>query len=132
MGDFINADEWLRASYVPSAAYFSDSDCVEYVNEDCVSVYVRIDDFLTLIYDDTRMRLIGFKLKGFMLFFERMKAHVSLNSMPFIKVTALIEEICRDIGDELFADDGRQRAYQAVRKIAEQESVELHNLPLAA
>jgi hypothetical protein len=132
MGDLMESNEWLGTTYRPCATYFGDSDCVEYVNEDVVCVYSRIDEFLTLIYDDTRIRVIGFKLKGFRFFFERMKAHLELNNAHFIKVVALIEEICRDIGDDLIADNARQRAYMAARKIAEKESVELYDLPLAA
>jgi len=132
VNELTTPDQWLHEPFAANAAYFVDSDCVEYVNEDTISVYKRIDGFLTLIYDETQIRVIGFKLKGFRYFFEKMKAHLGLNNNSFIKVAALIEEICRDIGDELLTDDARQRAYQAARKIAEKEAVELYDLPQAA
>ena len=128
----LSPEEWLASPYVATAAYFSDSDCVEYVNEDCVCVYRRIDEFLTLIFDETKIRLIGFKLKGFRFFFERMKGHLQLNNSDFIWISALIEEICRDIGDELETSKERRLAYQAVKKIADKEQVKLVDLPKAA
>lgn len=132
MVENLTYDEWLGGEYTPNAAYFSDADCVEYVNEDTVCVYKRIDEFLTLIYDETKMRLIGFKLKGFRYFFERMKGHLQLNNADFIWISALIEEICRDLGEELATSKERRQAYQAVRKIAEKEQVKLLDFPLAA
>ena len=55
----------LAGAYSPIAVYFVDSDCVEYVKEDALCVYDRIDNFLTLITDENQRNVIGFKLKGF-------------------------------------------------------------------
>jgi len=58
--------------YEPVALYYVDSDCVEYVKEDTFCIYERIDGFLTLIFDETKINLIGFKLKGFKFVFYKL------------------------------------------------------------
>lgn len=115
------------APYVPEARYFGDSDCVEYLTEDSFCVYDRIDEFLTLIYDETKIRLVGFKLKGFRYLFETdLKPLYRLNDDSFIGLVAALEHICSNIGDELFADDVRQRAYKAAMKLAAHDNVRLY------
>ena len=134
MIESFDAADWLTADFKPIAAYFEDSDCVEYVNEDTVCVYERIDEFLTLIWDETKFRLIGFKLKGFRHLFEtHLKAHLQLNQSDFILLVQAIEAVCQEVGDELLSSDQRRKdAYIAVRKLAVNERVELWDLPAAA
>lgn len=133
VSEITNPDTWLVAEFKPVATYFQDSDCVEYVNEDTVCVYERIDEFLTLIWDETRYRTIGFKLKGFRWFFENhLRAHMELNQASFVRLVQVIEAVCQEIGDALTVDDKRSSAYRAARKIAEQGDAELWDLPLAA
>jgi hypothetical protein len=123
MGD---QNAWLVAEYKPLATYFPDADCAEYVAEDTVCVHERIDEFLTLIWDETRFRTIGFKLKGFRWIFEQyLSAHYQLNEGAFLKMVAAIEAVCQKLGDEVFADERRAAAYRAARKIAAQNDVEL-------
>jgi hypothetical protein len=113
--------------YVPAAVYFEDSDCVEYVREDNFVIYDRIDDFLTLIYDETKIIPVGFKLKGFKHVFDtHLKSLFELNDKQFLSLATAIEAICAEIGDELFADDGRTRAYKAAHKLAANDNVRLH------
>lgn len=129
----MSPDAWLTAEFKPVATYFPDSDCVEYVNEDTVCVYERIDEFLTLIWDETRYRTIGFKLKGFRWFFENhLRAQLALNQAHFVRLVQVIETVCQQIGDELTADAWRSSAYRAARKIAEQDNAELWDFPQAA
>jgi hypothetical protein len=131
--EITNPDTWLVAEYKAVAAYFPDSDCVEYVNEDTVAVYERIDEFLTIIWDETRYRTIGFKLKGFRYIFEtHLKPHLQLSESAFVRLVQAIEAVCQELGDELHGDSKRDRAYRAARKIAEQDQAELWDLPLAA
>ena len=40
-------------------------------------------------------------------------------------MVAAIEAVCKEIGDEVFADPRRRAAYVAARKIAAQNDVEL-------
>lgn len=131
--EITNPDTWLVAEFAPIATYFPDSDCVEYVNEDTVAVYSRVDEFLTLIFDETGIRPIGFKLKGFRYIFEtHLKQHLNLNEAAFVRLVQAIEAVCQEIGDELTGNPDRKRAYQVARKIAEREKAELWDLPQAA
>lgn len=133
MTEITNPDTWLATEFTPVATYFPDSDCVEYVKEDTVCVYQRIDEFLTLISDDTRYGLIGFKLKGFRWFFDtHLQAHMQLNQAHFVRLVQAIEAVCQVIGDELIDDEKRSAAYRAARKIAEENDAQLWDLPLAA
>lgn len=126
----VNPEAWLSSEFRPVAVYFSATDCVEYVNEDTVYIYERIDQFLTLIYDETKFRVIGFKIKGFRWIFEHcLKAHLQLNQSDFIDLVQAIEAICQQLGDELTADDRRLNAYRAARKIADNDNAELWASP---
>lgn len=129
MNENFDIEAWLQEDLAPVAVYFSDSDCIEYVNEDTTSVYKRIDQFLTLIYDETALIPIGFKLKGFRHVFLQMKNAGDVYELDFVDVIKIIERICTSIGEEMFADASRTKAYQAVRKLA--KDVVLH-LPEAA
>ncbi len=121
--------------YKPVAVYFLDSDCVEYVKEDAFCVYDRVDSFLTLIFDETKFNLIGFKLKGFKYVFEQhVKPLFKLNDSQFIDLVSVIEAVFTRIGDEVFAagDDERQRAYKAAIKLAANDNVKLSGIYLKA
>lgn len=112
--------------FTPAAVYFMDSDCVEYVKEDSFCVYDRVDPFLTLIYDSTKINLVGFKLKGFKHIFKtRMKSLFKLNDEQFVHMVSVIEAICTEIGEDLFNDERVKRAYQAATKLAANDNVRL-------
>ena len=114
------------APYVPVAVYFAESDCVEYVKEDTFCVYDRVDNFLTLIHDATKTRLIGFKLKGFKAVFNtHLKPIYKLNDEQFVTLVSAIEAICTEMGDALFADARVERAYRAARDLAANDNVQL-------
>jgi hypothetical protein len=114
--------------YIPQAVYFMDSDCVEYVKEDTLNIYERIDDFLTLIWDETRLTLVGFKLKGFQYVFnEHLKPLYKLNDEQFIDLVSAIEAHFTEVGNEIFArgDQHRVAAYKAALKLAANDNVRL-------
>lgn len=116
------------AAYVPTAVYFTDSDCVEYVREDSFCVYDRIDGFLTLIYDETKLSVVGFKLKGFKYVFEKhLKPLFELHDKQFVDLVSVIEAVFTQIGNEIFhtADEEKARAYKAALKIAANDNVKL-------
>ncbi len=128
-----DAKKWLGGRYVPTAIYFADSDCVEYVKEDAFCVYERIDEFLTLIFDQTKLTLIGFKLKGFKHFFQtHLKPAFALNDNQFLGLVTIIEAICTSVGESLFENDERAQAYKAARKLAANDNVKLHGAEFAA
>ena len=60
-----NTPQHAAGGYSPAAVYFADSDCVEYVKEDNFVIYHHVDDFLTIMVDETKIIPVGFKLKGF-------------------------------------------------------------------
>jgi hypothetical protein len=112
----------MLGRYTPTAVYFLDSDCVEYVIEDAFCLYERIDDFLTLILDETKYNVVGFKLKGFKHVFETyLKPNLSeLDDDEFVDLVPAIETAFKEIGNQLFSveEEERLRAYKAARKIA--------------
>jgi hypothetical protein len=125
-----NPERELSSSekYVPQAVYFMDSDCVEYVKEDAPSIYDRIDDFLTLVWDETRLTLVGFKLKGFKYVFNaHLKPLYKLNDEQFITLVSAIEAHFTEVGNEIFARGDKQRAaaYKAALKLAANDNVKL-------
>ncbi len=113
---------------MPQAIYFLDSDCVEYVKEDALCIYQRIDNFLTLIFDETQLTLVGFKLKGFKYVFQQhLKPLFELNDEQFITMASAIEVHFTAIGNEIFArgEEARLRAYKAALKLASNDKVKL-------
>lgn len=124
-------NNWLQGDRKPIAVYFADADCVEYVAEDTTCVYDRVDKFLTLIYDETRIIPIGFKLKGFRNWFERLKDDLGWTERHFIELVPVLERACSEIGEKEYGESSRRRqAYQAAVKLA--KNVKLHDFPLAA
>jgi hypothetical protein len=124
----------LGATYNPVAVYFTDSDCVEYVKQDSFCVYDRIDDFLTLIFDDTGLNLIGFKLKGFKCVFEKhLRPLFELHDMQFVDLVSAIEAHFTEIGRQMFdsKDKEKVRAYKAALKLAANDNVQLRGAFLA-
>jgi hypothetical protein len=104
---------------VPVATYFDDSDCVEYIREDTVSIYRRVDEFLTLIFDETRINAIGFKLKGFKCIYnEHLKPLKLLRGVEFVELVPALEHVCTQLGTAVFKDDQRRRSYAAAIKMA--------------
>ena len=123
----------LHTPYRPCAAYFLKSDCAEYVTEDCFAIYDRVDPFLTLIFDETKLRLIGFKLKGFKHIFERhLKPLYRFNDMQFVQLATAIEAVITEIGDKMFEGDSvRVSKYKAALKLAANDNVRLSSFAFA-
>ena len=112
--------------YVPCATYYHDSDCVEYVRQDSLHIYDRVDEFLTLIYDKTGKQLVGFKLKGFKnIFTKQLRPLYRLNDQQFLELVSAIEAVCFTLGDALIDDDNRKQSYVAARSIAANDNVQL-------
>lgn len=125
MGDGLAMDAWFNAAYTPAAVYLQDSDCVEYTAEDTTCVYRRIDEALTLIFDETGIGLVGFKLKGFRNFFERIKDDIGLTEGHFVDLCRVLEKACLESGERHIGDARRINAYKAAEKIAERDNVQI-------
>ena len=115
----------LSGDYRRQAVYFADSDCVEFVKDDAFTIYHRVDDFLTLITDETKIGIVGFKLKGFRHYFNEIKAKHQLTAAHFVLLVEVIEAHCTDIGEQLFTNDFRQRAYKAAGQFAKEHNARL-------
>jgi hypothetical protein len=122
-----NTPQHAAGGYSPAAVYFADSDCVEYVKEDNFVIYHRVDDFLTIIFDETKIIPVGFKLKGFRhVFNTHLQSLFELNDKQFLELAKAIEAVCSELGEALFADDERTRWYNAARKLAANDNVKLY------
>ena len=118
--------------FAPCATYFHDSDCVEYVKSDSFSIYDRVDEFLTLIYDGTGKQLIGFKLKGFKnLFTKQLEPIYRLNGNQFLRVVSAIEAICVVLGEQLIDGDDRKLSYEAAANMAANDNVTLRGINIS-
>lgn len=122
-------------AYDPVALYFLDSDCIEYVKEDTFCIYERVDSFLTLIFDETKINLIGFKLKGFKCVFDKfVKPLLELNDQQFVELVPVLEFVFTQFGDQMFSigSEERKRAYKAALKLAANDNVRLYGTELKA
>lgn len=123
----------MNAVYNPTAIYLEDADSIEYVREDSLSVYRRIDPTLTLIYDlENRDKLIGFRLKGFKNIYLNYLKDVVDNFSDFIALVSVIEKAITIAGDNFFEENDRKQAYAEARKIALEDGVALKVAPTAA
>lgn len=121
----------LTTEYTPVAIYFAGSDTVEYVRVDAPSIYRRIDNFLTLIFDmKDRDQLIGFQLKGFRNFYLQDEVRARLGD-DFLSLVGLLERAMTRLGDGVF-DATEKEAYDRARRLALEDKVELHDLPRVA
>lgn len=117
--------------YKPVALYFLDSDCVEYLKEDVFCIHERVDSFLTLIFDETKINLIGFKLKGFKCVFDKfVKPLLELHDQQFVELVPVLEFVFTQFGDSMFSvgDEERTRAYKAALKLAANDNVRLYGI----
>jgi hypothetical protein len=125
----VNDSNQFRERYEAVAAYYLESDCVEYVKSDSIAIYDRTDEFLTLIFDETNSKnLIGFKLKGFKNIFEQRLKHISqLRNIQFVDLVSAIETIFTDVGGKIMAeyDERREKAYKAAWELASNDNVRL-------
>ena len=127
----IDSEPEFGTPYTPSAVYFLESDCVEYVREDAFCVYERVDDFLTLVFDETKFNLVGFKLKGFKFVFDKhLKPLFEMHDSQFIDLVSVIEAGVTKIGDQMFSEinEERRRAYKAAWKLAGNDNVKLSGI----
>lgn len=118
--------ESLTTDLVTEATYFSDSDCIEYISRDGLAIYRRVDETLTLVFDDTRTSLIGFKLKGIRNNYEKWRQTKQVLERPaFVDMVSVLEEICCALGDALTGNAERTRAYRAAVNLAADKHAQL-------
>lgn len=130
MNEITDLETWLHADCQPTAVYFADADCVEYVAEDTTCVYRRVDAFLTLIYDETNEIVVGFKLKGFRRMLDAIRAELDLGESGYVMLVSVLEAVVSKLGNDVIGDTRRRSAYMAAAKLA--RDVKLYDYPLAA
>lgn len=109
------------------AVYFPSMDYVDYVREDGIKVYERVDQFLTVIWNENN-DMVGFKLKGIKNYFLRkLQPALSLQDDDFVWVSELFAALATEIGNDLFENgvrqDEKRAAYKRAAKIAREDSV---------
>jgi len=129
-----NVEPERCAPYKPVALYFLESDCVEYVKQDTFYIHRRVDSFLTLIFDETKNNLIGFKLKGFKHVFDKVKPLFELNDMQFVDLVPVIQFVFTQLGNQMFSvgDEERRLAYKAAINLAANDNVRLYGIDIKA
>lgn len=132
MGHGTQFEGQQRGGYVPAALYFEEADSVEYVRKDGPCVYRRVDDLLTLILDFDDRRLIGFKIKGFRHFYIRHRSSSSASPDEFRYLMNVIQKAACELGDDLFKNDERGRAYEQAGAMAKEDRVTLNDFPEVA
>jgi hypothetical protein len=120
-------------NYAPTAIYYEESDSVEYLREDIMCVYCRIDEHLTLALHIENRNPIGFRLKGFKNFYIRhLRSKTKSDGEEFLLLVTALEEALSMIGERIFQDDQIRRSYEKAVEIAETDKVKLTDLPKVA
>ena len=116
----------ITTEYKAVAVYYEGADSLEYVRRDAPSVFRRVDEFLTLIFDmSNRDELVGFQLKGFRNFYLENVAPLG----DFPSLVGILERVFTNVGQGVLA---RKEAYDRARKLALEDRVEVHDLPKAS
>lgn len=121
-------------NFAPHAAYFEALDCIEYVNKDCTIIAERIDELLTLFRKNGTQEYVGFKIKGFRNYFEKtLKGMYALTEEDFVRLTSVMEAICRDKAETVLSGSMPEKtksAYKIAYDMAHLEAVNLSNFDL--
>lgn len=125
--------EAIGNHYQPTAIYYDEADLLEYIRRDVPSVNRRVDDILTLVFEMHNRELIGVKLKGFRYFYNKMmNKWEPSDSEDFVLLTAIFERLITQLGDGIFAEEDRKRAYEQAMEIAAFDHVKVPRDQIAA
>jgi len=126
----------LSEEFVKKAWYNREMDFLEYVSIDDFTFSERVDTFLTVIWDDEKSKIVGFKLKGIAYVFnELLKPKAGLNDGHFDMLIQALEKCFTAIGDQVIDEansERRKRAYESTRRLIVQDHVVLPEDLLAA
>lgn len=121
-----------RGSYVAKALYYEDADALEYVRTDVPHIYRRVDEFLTLIFDFDSRDVVGFKIKGFRHFYAKSLQPNLGSHAEFPRLVTVLEQLMTRLGDGIFDETPRHKAYTTAADIARRDQVVVSDLPSAA
>lgn len=120
----------LSAEFKAGAFYYDCADFVEYIAEDDITVAERIDEYLTLLWDSSRLDVIGFRIKGFKhLFNTHLKPLYDLSDRDFLPMITVVQAVIQRIGEELTSQDNRKRAYKKVIKLTKDSNIQICSFP---
>lgn len=118
-------------SFKKTAVYFESMDYIDYVRHDDITVSKRVDQYLTLILNNTSTNIVGFRLKGIKNFFLRtLQPALNLTDDDFVSVKEIFVALVQFLGDEMNDPDIRT-AYSSAASIASEDDVQV-TLPMAA
>ena len=125
----------LSGEFVRRACYYPKIDCIEYLSSNEIAISERVDEFLTLIWNEEFSNIIGFKLKGFRFVFNKiLKPLREVRDEDFNLIVEAFEHILTQFGDGMFKQsekdasisEKRKGAYKNVIKFAKEEKVSLN------
>lgn len=115
------------------ASYERSMDYVEYLQSSEIVVSRRIDEYLTLILNQSRTEVVGFRLKGYKhLFNEKLKTLMDLDDSDFVHLVAVFEAMILEQGPDFVKDQNKRDAYSSAYKMAKQSNAKITDVPLAA
>jgi hypothetical protein len=96
--------------FVPVVFYHPEMDYLMYINEDCSYVADRISRFLTVLWHPSEPgKLIGLKLKGFRLMYERVRESAALTDAEFPLFISWLSLALYRSAEELIDEHERRR-----------------------
>lgn len=122
-----------NGTYRPIAIYYQEADFLEYVREDVPYIARRVDEFLTLILDMQDRRIIGVRIKGFRYLYRKsIKQEMKISDQDFFSLRDVFEKVMKEIGDDIFIQLERRRAYEQALEMADSDKVRVDSSQLAA
>jgi len=123
-----NFDADFSEQFQKRACYYPKVDFIEYLSVDAITVSERIDTFLTLIWDDNHVELVGFRLKGFRYVYDEvLKPLKNIKEDAFDLIMEAVEHIYTQIGNDAFQspkdDEKKTDAYKNVIAFIKKEEV---------
>lgn len=119
-------------TYVPTAIYYREADFLEYVREDTPHISRRVDEYLTLILSMTERQLIGLRIKGFRHLYMKFASNKDMSDASFFLLSHIFEDVMKEIGDNLFDEIERRKAYEEAISIAVRDQVQVRTDQIAA
>lgn len=131
-------DPTMLKTYHPGALYYAEADMVEYLREDVLGAYRRVDDSLTLIVDMRDKRPIGFTIKGFRNFYLRSikpiyekLGYAERDEKFFLSLVGILEHLVKQFGDDAEWETARRDAYKVAFELARDENAKLEDIPFS-
>src|SRR5687768_9604142 len=114
----------LYGPYEPVAMYYTDADTVEYLRQNSVCFYRRVDPLLTLALDMHSRQTVGFRIKGFQNLFNRyFYRRCALLKPEGLMLVSIIERLVDVLADDVL--DSVRTGYAEAHRIALDDKIAL-------